>query len=645
MSPHTIFKSTWFMKTGYCRVSGLPVTHPEAFISQDPDSSYRVATAKLGDRILLVKATGYVRSGDMSEAINFIDAYCRRHFESFKNLVLIEDYTDVEGAEAGARKQYFRYYKDHGLFIAGIIFNLPRLFKISYNLAKRLQFFREPVYAVDNYSQAIDTALQIIRQTDPHEEQHPDINSLSVAIPNRFFLYSGVQDFLGAAASGLRKRFMRYFLSLGSRFNKRFARYTAELLLDYIESIDWQKEGGESSLPVKYGDESINRVFEAISYIKHEIDRLIDEQMAADHELKKSEARYRQLVEHAKAGILWFNRDTGHLESFNDVLFDITGYTRSEITSMSVLDLLNPESQEVYKQRYERLLAGETLSPDVVYQLVTKSGDIRWVLINTSRPFLDGKPDTVHVVLSDITELKRIENQLREYQSKLKSLSIQLSKTQEDERRMLASRLHDGVSQELFAAHLQLNTFEKKLGDATYSLEIRHIRDQIQKVIKETKTLTFDLSPPVLYDFGLQEALESLAATTEEKYGILIRRWYSGDLDKVGDEIKIIIYRIISELLQNTVKHSGARQIRISLNHSEPLMTVDFEDDGIGFDSEGIHADASGYEGFGIFDIREKITHLGGNIVIDSSPERGTAIMMEVPVPMENLDSQQAAGQ
>ncbi len=637
------FKSAWFMKTGYCSVSGLPVAHPEVFASQGPDSNYMVEMARLGDRILLAKASGYVRSVDMSEAINITDDYYRRHFQSSQNLVLIEDYSDVEGAEADARKQYFEYYKDHDLFIAGIFYNLPALFKISYNLGKRLQFFKDPAYAVDNYSQAIDVALQIIKQIGPHEEKRPDINSLRIKTPNRFFLYSGVKDFSNSVASGFRKQFVRYFLSLGSRFNRRFTRYIAELLLDYIQSIDWRKDGLQASVPEKYGDGSLNKVFEAISYIKYEIDRLIGEQMAADHDLKESEARYRQLVEHAKVGIMQFNRDTGRLESFNDVLFDITGYTREESTAMTVFDLMTEESQKIYKERYDRLLAGETLSPDVVYQLVTKNGDIRWVLINTSRPFLSGKPDLVNVVLSDITELKRIENQLLEYQSKLKSLSVQLSKTQENERRLLASRLHDSVSQELFAAHLLLNTFEKKLKDATHRKEIKRIKDQIQKVIKDTKTLTFDLSPPVLYDFGLQEALESLAASVENKYGISIRTWFSGNLDEVGDEIRIIIYRIISELMQNTVKHADAREIRISLNNSDHLLTVDFEDDGIGFDAGQMHADTSSYEGFGIFDIREKINHLGGNIEIDSTPGSGTAIMMEVPVGM--AFNQQAAGE
>ena len=601
-------------------------------MSRRAGSRYRVEVAKLGERIFLVKATGYVRSAEMTVSLSLIDRFLSENFNSEKNVILIEDYSDVKGAETEARKQYVDYFKDHRQMMAGVFYNMRPLFKISYHLAKRLHFFDAPLYAVSDYSQAIRVAMQIIAQTSSDSAYPAGKNDFSVTIPKQFSIYSTLSDFSKALTSVIKNRFEAFSLGLLSRFNQQLTRQYGDRLLGYIQAIDWQQEGDVSAAPEKSGNASIDQVFEAISYVKFEIDRLIDEKTAADQERKASEQRYRQLVEHARAGIMEINLKTGKMESFNEVLTDITGYTREEIISMTIFDMMSEESRKDYTERYNRLLSGESISPDAIYQVITKNGDLRWVLINTSRTFLDGEPDIANIVLSDITALKRIENQFMDYQAKLKSLSVQLSKTQEKERRMLASRLHDSVSQELFAAQLQLNAFEKKLASGEPLQTVKPVKDQIQKVIRETKRLTFDLSPPVLYDFGLQEALESLGESVAAKYDIPVKTWYSGNLDKIDDEIKIVLYRILNELIHNSVKHARTGEIRISLHNSGHLISVDVEDDGIGFDAENLQTETAAYEGFGIFDIREKIQHLGGNLAIDSKPGAGTAIMIEVPM-------------
>ncbi len=634
MAKPSTHHAAWYMTAEHCPITGLPVSCPEVPVNRRAGSSYRVEMAKLGERIFLVKASGYVRAVDMTDSLSLIDRFLSENFNSEKNVVLIEDYSDVKGAETDARKQYVDYFRDHRQMMAGVLYNMPPLFKISYHLAVRLQFFDAPLYAVSDYSQAISVAMQIIDQAPLGSPPPSGKSAFSASIPNRFSIYATLPDFSKALAAGIKDKFKAVSLRLLSRFNQALTRQYAERLLDYIQSIDWQHDGvlpaaGSKS---KSGDQSLNQVFEAIGYVKFEIDRLINEKMAAEQELKASEQRYRQVVEHAKAAIMELDIKTGRMESFNDVLSDITGYTREEIMSMTVFDMMTEESRKNYMVRYNRLLAGESISPDVTYQLITKSGDMRWVLINTNRTFLDGHPYRANVVLSDVTEMKRIEAKLLEYQVKLKGLSIQISKTQESERRMLASRLHDSVSQELFAAQLQLNALENKIGEAEQLQRVREIKGQIQKVIRDTKSLTFDLSPPVLYDFGLEEALTSLAGSVGTKYGIPVKTWFSGDLDKIDDEIKIILYRVLNELIQNTVKHARAKEIRISLNNAGHLITMDVEDDGIGFDAENLHTEAASYEGFGLFDIREKMQHLGGSFTIDSRPGAGTAIMVEVPM-------------
>jgi signal transduction histidine kinase len=140
------------------------------------------------------------------------------------------------------------------------------------------------------------------------------------------------------------------------------------------------------------------------------------------------------------------------------------------------------------------------------------------------------------------------------------------------------------------------------------------------------------LSPPVLYDFGFKEALETLAQATESRYGLHVAAKFAGDMDQIDEEIKIILYRNIKELIHNAVRHAKANRITISVDNSQHRLSVNVKDSGVGWDVEHFTIGSTLPDGFGLFDIREKMSHLGGELKIDSAPGRGTSIYMEVPL-------------
>ncbi len=237
-----------------------------------------------------------------------------------------------------------------------------------------------------------------------------------------------------------------------------------------------------------------------------------------------------------------------------------------------------------------------------------------------------------NVVITDITPLKQTENNLLEYQDKLKHLSIRLSLVEEDQRRGMASQLHETIGQELFVMRLQLAAYEKTIDNPIFLKPLEPIKNQLLKIIKETKSLTFDLSPPVLYDFGLREAVETLSRNIESKHQIRVQTCFEGEMDEVKDEIKAILYRNIKELMHNTIKHANADSIQIRLENADGRLRVLFRDDGVGFDAARYANGTSFANGFGLFDIREKLNHLGGQLKIGATPGQGTVIRMEVPL-------------
>ena len=616
----------WFRTASQCQYSGLPISHPVLHISQHPGSNYFVDVAKLGDEIVLVKASGNVRFYEMKEALRFIDDYVPKKFDVKTGVFLIEDYGDVGSVDSIARKLYIDHHKKKDYFWGGIFYNMPRLMQFSFKISQRLHIGEKNAYAVDSYKEAVLLALDIIAQ-----------RKLGRIPENKDFAdFGGMPAERTKTSKSIFVKTTEKVKGFGSRLTRRWgekhSRQFSERLLTFIESIDWQKEG--VSIPETADtDEKKKKVFEAISYIKSEIDDLLEKRDASEKVLRKSEERYRQLVQHAKAGILEYDFLANRIISANDSFFEYTGYSKDEINSMSPLDLMTAESKKkFYSELDSHLLYGKPLQSGIAYDFMAKNGQKKWALLNSNITYKDGRPYKSDTVLIDITHLKEVEDQLIHYQSRLKQLSIQLSKTEETQRRQLASQLHESVSQELFVAQLKINALEKTIEDPEHSRQLDVIKDQIVKSIKEIKGITYHLSPPVLYDLGLKEAVESLSKSIEAEFHLSVKPRFNGTLEYIDDEVKIIIFRIIKELIHNSIKHASAGFINIIIESTMDNLNIDVSDNGIGFEAGNLSEGHYTGEGFGLFDIREKINHLGGRVMINSVPGSGTRIRLNVPL-------------
>ena len=184
----------------------------------------------------------------------------------------------------------------------------------------------------------------------------------------------------------------------------------------------------------------------------------------------------------------------------------------------------------------------------------------------------------------------------------------------------------------MFAAQLKLNALGKSLDDPEYSSQVEDIKGQIVKSIKDIRGITYDLSPPVLYDLGLKEAVESLAKSISAQSHIPVKARFNSSLENMDDEIKIITYRVIREIVQNAIKHARSNFIDIIVENKNNTLNVSVTDNGVGFDADSLSEGHYSNDGFGIFDIREKINHLGGRLTIHSTPGSGTRIGLSVPL-------------
>ena len=142
--------------------------------------------------------------------------------------------------------------------------------------------------------------------------------------------------------------------------------------------------------------------------------------------------------------------------------------------------------------------------------------------------------------------------------------------------------------------------------------------------------MSFELSPPILYDLGFDAAVEWLAELIQEQQGITVKVQADRSARLLNDEIRVILFQTVRELLANVVKHASAKNIRIFIAREDTTLQVKIEDDGLGM---GISADAaSGPLGFGFFSIGERLKYLGGHLEVLSEPGWGTRVTLQVPL-------------
>lgn len=234
----------------------------------------------------------------------------------------------------------------------------------------------------------------------------------------------------------------------------------------------------------------------------------------------------------------------------------------------------------------------------------------------------------------EIEQRKRAQRRIRRYQRRLRSLASAVSLAEERERRRLAVDLHDSLSQLLNLAKMRLeaiNNGEEGNGQTQKSLE--QVRGLVEKAELSARSLTFDLSPPVLYDLGLVPALEWLVDRMSRRYDLAITLTGEENLPPLDESVRVILFRCAQELLTNVAKHAQATEANVDVSVSDTGIQVIVSDNGRGFDPESAakrKARTSG--GFGLFSIQERLRHLGGRVRIHSGPESGSTIELILPI-------------
>ena len=225
---------------------------------------------------------------------------------------------------------------------------------------------------------------------------------------------------------------------------------------------------------------------------------------------------------------------------------------------------------------------------------------------------------------------KKNINQIKKYQKKLKNLNSELTLTEEKERKAIAGYLHDGIGQTLSIAHIRLTSLLNEELNSKTKKTINESSKLIDNAITESRLLTYDLSPPILYELGLIPAIKWKLDQIQLKVGI------SSDFNSSEPKILldtnslILVYRIICELLLNIIKHASANSIKVIINKIRKNYHIAIIDNGVGFDYKKVSSQSKP-TGYGLFSINERLDSINGSFIINSKNKTGTIAKIIVP--------------
>jgi len=239
----------------------------------------------------------------------------------------------------------------------------------------------------------------------------------------------------------------------------------------------------------------------------------------------------------------------------------------------------------------------------------------------------------VATVVSTLTaSLKKANDRQLEYEERLRSMASEASLAEERERRRIATGLHDRLGQNLALSKMKVESLRDEIGNAGAASELDRISSLLKQLVNEVRSFTFELSPPILYEFGLGPAIEWLANSMHERYGLACVCQNQNETQRAGQETDVVLFQAVRELLTNVVKHAHATKATVTLIRDEKALRVQVEDDGVGCDGLAATEASVNKNCFGLFNIRERIQFLGGTFAFESLPRQGTRVTLEMPL-------------
>ncbi len=318
----------------------------------------------------------------------------------------------------------------------------------------------------------------------------------------------------------------------------------------------------------------------------------------------------------------------------NDAFCSFIKRERSELHGKTDYDLFPRQEADLF-QEIDRIVLNQGIE-HVNEETVTDTDGASHIFVAKKTLYIDEHDDKFIVcILRDITDQKIAEERLNEKRKSLTAMAIGLSLAEERERIRIASELHDQIGQNLILARIKFAMLEHVQDSSEYSHARSIVSDLLDKVIQNIRSMTVQISPPLLVAAGLEAAVECLARQIQTDYSLKVDFIDDQSEKTLTDELRSVVYQIARELLINVAKHANSDFAKLSIGRDGDMFLLCVEDCGKGFSIDEHVLNSSENCSFGLFNIQQRVECLGGSMTVQSAHNKGTKVTVQIPLSLE----------
>lgn len=352
-----------------------------------------------------------------------------------------------------------------------------------------------------------------------------------------------------------------------------------------------------------------------IGRILHSLKRAED----ARHEL---ETRFATLFHHSSDEIYLADLK-GNLLEVNQVACDTLGYSRQEFLQKNFKDLKTPKYFDTVDPNLEKIIR----QGRHVYETEHVSKDGRVISLEVKSRLINYMgSEAIISIARETTERKQLE----------RDILNAVVRAEEQERERIARELHDGLGPLLSTVKLYVNELES--GDLNHWEKVtmlKHTNQLINDAISSTRAISNNLSPHLILDYGLVKAVESFCKKVNLAQKTIIDFQHRLEARRFDETVEIVLYRVITELINNTLKHAQAKKIEIGLEIIGDFLQMTYLDNGIGFDKDQAMGSESG--GMGLKNMISRLRSINGSYRIHSRPGAGMLVVVEINIGLNEM--------
>ncbi len=362
------------------------------------------------------------------------------------------------------------------------------------------------------------------------------------------------------------------------------------------------------------------------------ISRDITDKVLAEKKLEESANKLKTIVSAVSEGLAIIDENHVILEA-NDFLCKSFGLKREKVINKKCHKIFLPWEESCKNCPLKKPFEKNENSPVIEKTKVSKNGTIRYFSIQCYPiPNYNEKELKSVISIRDITERKNMEKKnIQNYKRKMKNLSHKLTLAEEHERKRIATDLHADIGQILAFLKLKIGEAKEKNSSPAVQKSLEEIYNLVQDAITSARSLMAQISPTILYELGFVPAVDWLAENILKKNNIEYKFSDDGKEKPLTDDLSILLFQAVRELLTNIRKHAKAKKVKISIKKNKDNIQIEIEDNGIGFNTSLLDSYCEKDVGFGLLNIRSRIDVVGGSFEIESHKKRGTKIILKAP--------------